>query len=52
MNTYRITYYDKYRQTHTADVPADDVQSAITALEDGLNEQVEVKKIDILEDES
>lgn len=50
MPTYQITYLDKYQQSHTVDVPADDVQSAITALEDGLNEQVEVTKIDILDD--
>lgn len=50
MNTYIITYLDKYQQTHTAEVPADDVEAAIDALEEGLNEQIEVTKIDILDD--
>jgi len=49
MTTYRITYLDKYQQSHTIDVPAYDEQAAITALEDGLNEQVEVTKIEILD---
>lgn len=49
MTVYRITYYDKFRSTHTVDVPADDVQSAIDALEEGLNERIEVKKIEILD---
>ena len=47
---FRITYLDKYEQSHTVDVPAPDVESAIEALEEGLNEQVQVKKIEILEE--
>lgn len=50
MTTYRITYLDKYQQPHTIDVPADDPESAIQALETGLNEQINVKKIEILAD--
>lgn len=49
MTTYRITYYDKHQQTHTVDVPAEDTEAAIKFLEDQLNEQVEVKKIEILD---
>jgi hypothetical protein len=49
MTTYRITYLDKYQQSHTTDVPADDPESAIEALEAGLHEQVVVKKIEILD---
>lgn len=50
MPTYQITYLDKYQQSHTIELPADTPEAAITALEDGLNEQVEVTKIDILDD--
>ena len=49
MNIYSITYLDKYKQSHQIDVPADDPESAIEAIEDGLDEQIEVKKIEILE---
>ena len=51
MIVYEITYLDRYQQTHTAEVPADNVQAAIEALEEGLNEQIEVTKIDILDEE-
>lgn len=49
MTIYRITYLDKYQQEHTTDVPADDVQAAITFLEEQLNEEIEAKKIEILD---
>lgn len=49
MTIYRITYYDKYRGLHSVDIPADDPESAIEALEAGLNEQIEVKTIEILD---
>ena len=52
MTIYRITYLDKYERKHVVELPADDTESAITNLEDLLEEEVEVKKIEILEDES
>jgi len=50
MNYYRITYLDKYEKPHTVDLPADAPESAIEFLEEGLNEQITVKKIEILDD--
>lgn len=50
MTTYRITYLDKYQQPHTIELPADDPEAAITAIETGLGEQIVVTKIDILDD--
>lgn len=50
MTIYRIKYLDKYEQSHVVDLPADDVESAIKALEEGLNERITVEKIDILDE--
>jgi hypothetical protein len=49
MNTFIITYLDKYEQVHTTEVPADDVEAAVEALEEGLDEQIRVKKIEIVD---
>ena len=49
MPIYNITYLDKYEQTHNLEVPAADPESAIVALEEGLNEQIVVKKIEIMD---
>jgi len=51
MTIYRITYLDKYSQKHVIEIPAVDVEAAIDAVEEGLNEQIDVKKIEILEEE-
>lgn len=50
MTTYIITYLDKYQRIHTAEVPAEDPEAAIEFLEGELEEQIEVTKIDILDD--
>jgi hypothetical protein len=52
MTIYRITYLDKYEQSHVVDLPAPDVETAINALEEGLQEQIRVQKIDILDGDS
>lgn len=48
-NIYKITYLDKYEQPHTVEMPAPNVEYAIAALEDGLHEEVEVSKIEIVD---
>lgn len=49
--TYQITYLDKYQQSHTTEIPADNPEAAIEFLEENLNEQIEVTKIYILDEE-
>ena len=50
MTIYRITYLDKHRQTHIVELPGETPEAAIKFLENELDEQIEVKQIDILDD--
>jgi hypothetical protein len=50
MTTFEITYLDERGRSHTDQVEALDVEAAITAIEDQLNQRIEVKQIEILDD--
>lgn len=52
MNTYLITYRDECDRSHTVQVEAIDVEAAIDAIEEELNQRIEVRKIEILDEES
>jgi hypothetical protein len=50
--TFIITYRDERDRSHTDQVEAVDVEAAITAIEEELNQRIEVRKIEILDEEN